>query len=164
MFTLTEYQQHHHVQKQPATVTVIEQAQPNAGLDAELTVCAGTTPDDAELFEAFRELKMKAEFGQYQETFTLTPLQQHHHVQKTLQCTVTVTEQSKPRCRKQRNLNSMRRYYTIMMQNCSKPYQLKIRRRSLDRIRKHSHLHRCSNFTMYRKCYSHSHSNRTSSA
>jgi gliding motility-associated-like protein len=35
-----------------ATVTVIEQAQPNAGTDGTLTVCAGTIPTDAELFAA----------------------------------------------------------------------------------------------------------------
>jgi hypothetical protein len=34
-----------------ATVTVTEQAAPNAGTDGTLlTVCAGTTPSDSELF------------------------------------------------------------------------------------------------------------------
>jgi gliding motility-associated-like protein len=35
-----------------ATVTVTEQAQPNAGTNGTLTVCAGTTPTEAELFAA----------------------------------------------------------------------------------------------------------------
>ena len=40
-----------------ATVTVIEQAKPNAGTDGTLTVCAGTSPSDAELFEALSGVK-----------------------------------------------------------------------------------------------------------
>ena len=66
-----------------ATVTVIEQAKPNAGLDAELTVCEGTTITDDMLYDALAgKLKTKAEFGQYQEMYTLIQLQLRVHVHR----------------------------------------------------------------------------------
>jgi hypothetical protein len=42
-----------------ATVTVTEQAAPNAGTDGTLTVCAGTTPSDSELFAHPEQKKKK---------------------------------------------------------------------------------------------------------
>ena len=68
-----------------ATVTVIEQAKPNAGLDAELTVCEGTTITDDMLYAALSGTQMQAERGHNQETFTLIQYQLRVHVQKQLQ-------------------------------------------------------------------------------
>ena len=79
-----------------ATVTVTEQAKPNAGSNGTLTVCAGTTPDDTELFAALGGVK--DEGG----VWTVSGNIHTYTVAATSPCTeaasatVTVTEQANP--------------------------------------------------------------------
>jgi hypothetical protein len=79
-----------------ATVTVTEQAQPNAGIDGVLTVCAGTTPTDAQLFA--RLTGSPDATG----TWSNVGLVYTYTVAATAPCTgndtatVTVTEQAQP--------------------------------------------------------------------
>jgi hypothetical protein len=79
-----------------ATVTVTEQAAPDAGTDGELTICAGTTPSDAELFA---QLGGTPDVGG---TWTNADLVYTYTVTATAPCatdataTITVTEQAAP--------------------------------------------------------------------
>ena len=79
-----------------ATVTVTEQAAPNAGTNGTLTVCAGTIPTDSELFA---QLGGTPDAGG---TWTNVDLAYTYTVAATLPCsidataTVTLTEQAAP--------------------------------------------------------------------
>jgi hypothetical protein len=79
-----------------ATVTVTEQAQPNAGTNGTLTVCAGTTPTEPQLFA---QLGGTPDAGG---TWSNVGLVYTYTVSATLPCTgtgtatVTVTEQAAP--------------------------------------------------------------------
>jgi gliding motility-associated-like protein len=79
-----------------STVTVTEQAQPNAGMNGTLAVCAGTTPSEAELFAALNGTpQVGGAWSNVGLVYTYT-------VSATAPCTtpatatITVTEQAQP--------------------------------------------------------------------